>query len=128
MFYSMNWYFKRDASFTLVTSLVLGFIESKRVSHWFRLQGTTHSSLYTYFDILWSDFGYFICKRGGGGANPLALTKIGFFLKKRKRCSMFWNGKICKNIWDIFARVFVKNLDISPDIFIKYGNFEVFFL
>ena len=51
----------------------------------------------------------------GGGTNPLALTKIGVFLKKRKNV-LKW--KTCKNICDIFERVSVKN--IFPDIFIKY--------
>ena len=58
---------------------------------------------------------------------PLSATKIDFFLlKKRKRCRMFWNENIFKNIWWTFC-VLVKTLRIFHDIFFEYWYFSKYF-
>ena len=58
-------------------------------------------------------------KLGGGDPRPPARNQNRyFFLKKRKRFRIFWNGKICKNIlWQTFFPIFKKNIEIFLSIF-----------
>ena len=59
----------------------------------------------------------------GGGTH--GRNQNNFFLKKRKWCRMYRNGKICKNILRHFCKGIRKN--ILLDIFIKYLNFSKYF-
>ena len=68
---------------------------------------------------------------GGGGVNPKSATKIVLF-RKKKKCRMFWNGKICILMKKLakyvhFDLFYVLDYSGSFDMHIKYEKKTILF-